>query len=505
MPSEKQDNVKEFKKTKEDHKKKKNITWFLGALFLILTVAVFVLSPLAGVFSPSSSSLVFGEYDGTPIEYAYGNYFYEQQQNIAASWDGDLSSDTYQWEIYQIWKQAFDNTVINTAIMNQVEQSGLFVTDSAIDSYLLTQGPYIDENGNFSAEAYNGTSDSQKQVIRDSVKDSIAYQTVVNDMFSSIYSEKEIEYIKSLAAEEKAFKYVVFPLSDYPEERVLSYAQANLMNFTELDISLITLSADDEAAANSIHADIKSGAVLFEDAAKNNSTDSYAENGGDAGWFSFNDLAQFFENEDAVHAIFSLEAGEVSDLYETAYGYSIIRVNDGPRMPDLTDPDKIDSIRSYMISYETELVTNYMTQQAEAFAAQAADDFDAAAATSSLDIHESSSTPLNFNSSTFLKSFAYTDADQYLASIGSDEAALKALYSTDPQQVSPIISLGDGLLVAYCTEVVDATDSMDTLSLYYPYMVQQILQQEYTDQVFASDKLTDNFMQIFFAEVLQNS
>ncbi len=504
MPSNTQDNVKELKPKKEGHKK--NLKWYLGAAFLVLTVAVFVLAPLAGVFAPSSSSLIFGEYDGTPIEYAYGNYFYDQQQNIASTWDEDTTDENYQWQVYQIWKQAFDNTVINTAIMNEVEKSGIFVTDSAVDTYLLTQGPYIDENGSFSSEAYNATSSSQKSTIRESINESIAYQTVVNDMFSSIYSANEIEFIKSIAASEKSFDYVVFPLSDYPLELVKNYAQMNLMDFTELKVSIITLSADDADAAKSIYDEIKSGAVLFEDAAKNNSTDGFAEDGGEAGWFNFYDVAQILADEDKAHAVYSLGVDGISEMYETEYGFNIFRVNEGPRLPDLEDPEKIDFIKSFMISRETAMVTDYMSQQAELFsAAVASDGFKVAAVSNDYDIHTAEATPLNYNSSTFMKSFAYTDADQYLAGIQTDDAALKALYATEQDELSQVISIGDGVLVAYCTEAIDNSESLTTLEMFYPYMVQQILQTEYTTLVFDSEKLTDNFMTVFFSDIMQNS
>ncbi len=499
----KSDNVKEFKKQHHGPDKKR-LTWALSLAFLILVVAIFVLSPVAGAFVPKKDSIVFGEYDGEPIEYAYGNYFYKQQQNIAAGWKQETTDENYQWQIYQIWKKAFDNTVIHMAIMQEAKKMGVSVTDDAVDSYLLTAGPYIDETGAFSAELYTNTSPTERVSIRESVRDSILYQTIVHDMFSTLSSEKEIEFIESIAQHEKGFDYVVFPLDSYPEDRVKAYAQANMMLFTEANISMITLE-DDEDAANSVYDKLVSGEVLFEDAARNNSIDGFAQDGGEAGWFAFYDLATAFDNEDDVHEIFSLQPNEISKLYKTQYGYSIFRLNESPRLPDLEDAEELETIRKYIIRADRSIVEDYFLLQAETFASKAESmGFAAASSELNLDVHSAAPTPLNYNNSVFMKSFSHTDPDQYLASIVSNETALKALYTTDVNSISQPISMDDGVLVAFCKEDIQSDDATSTLAMFYPYMVQQIKQQEFTSLVFKSDKLKDNFLSVFFSEILNN-
>lgn len=504
--SKQQENVREFKKPKDSKFNKKQFTWILSVVFLVLVVAVFVLSPLAGAFVPSSDSIVFGTYDGEPIEYAYGNYFYEQQQNIASGWDQEVSEDTYDWQIYQIWKQAFDNTVLHTAITLEAEKSGIEVTDSAVDAYLLEYGPYMDENNQFSAELYNASSATERASVRESVKETLTYQTVVRDIFSTLSSPKEIDYISAMADDQKSFSYVHFPLSDYPEERVISYAQNNLMKFTDLDISMITLSADDEEAAQAIYSKLENGEVLFEDAARNNSLDSFAEAGGEAGSFAFYEIASILPEEDDVHALFSVAPGSISRMYKTDYGYSIFRVNEAPALPDLTDEQVIAEAKNYLLQYENDLVTGYMEEAAAAFAEQAeSTDLASAAAAAGLTIHEASAAPLNYDSSTFLQSLANTDMDQILSAAVTDTEALEALYSTEDGELSAPILLSSGYVLAV-GQTVDQDETMAAaLASYYAYIVQQLNQEQFTNTVFSSEKLTDDFLNVFFAEIMQNS
>ncbi len=507
MSSEKkQDNVKVLKKNSNNGKDRHNLTWILSVIFLILVVAVFVLSPVARAFVPSKDSIVFGEFDGKPIEYAPGNYFYDQQQRIASSWKEDKTDKNYKWQIYQIWKKAFDNTVIHTAISMDAKKSGVFVTDDALDSYLLKYGPYIDENGKFSSELYAETSDTQKQTIRDSVRDSLLYQTVINDLFSSVTSPKEIDFIKTMAKNEKSFDYLVFPLSDYPQERVVAYVEANALSFTELNISMITLEADDEDAANSIYSKLTAGDVLFEDAARNNSIDGFAKDGGEAGWLPFYDITQIFDNDDSAHELFSLAPGSLSKLYKTQYGYTIFRVNEGPRLPDLKDEKKLDTIKNYMIQKKRKVVEDYMRSKAEEFAALAdSKGFKATAAEMNLAVHSVAPTPLNYNSASFMQSFTHTDTDQYLTSIIADASALKSLYNTPAESLSQPLTTDSGVILAYCTGDVTVADEDMPLSQFYPYLVQQVNQNQFTKTIFSSDKLTDNFLTVFFAKILKDS
>ncbi len=173
--------------------------------------------------------------------------------------------------------------------------------------------------------------------------------------------------------------------------------------------------------------------------------------------------------------------------------------------PDLTDEKKLSAVKSYIIQNDTSLVENYMYQRAEEFAAAAdRNGFTDEATARDLTVHEVAATPLNYDSSTFMQSFANTDPSRYLASVIADKAALKTLYTTPAQSTSTPITTPDGVLLAYCTEDVTAEDEGFSLSMFYSYIVQQVNQEQYTKTIFSSDKFEDDFLNVFFSEILQN-
>jgi parvulin-like peptidyl-prolyl isomerase len=505
MPSEKTDTKqKETAGKPAAPHKKGRLTWILSVAFLVLVVVVFVFSPVVSAFVPKTDSLVFGTYDGEPIEYAYGNYFYQQQQNIASNWDQEATDENYQYQIYQIWKQAFDNTVVHTAVMQQANRSGIIVTDEAVDRYLLERGPYIGENGKFSSELYNNTSAQQRSEIRDQSKETLLYSTVVNDMFTSFTSDLELEFISSMASETSKFDYVTFPSSLYPEERVISYAQANLMLFTEADLSIITLGNEDEQA-DSIQERISNGEISFEDAAREYSIGAEAETGGAIGPIPFVDVASILGEEDAAHAVFSLAVNEVSEVYESQYGKLIFKLNESPTPPDFTDADVIADVRSYMENNDSDLIINYVTALAEEFRTTAANSgFSTAAQQSELEIKQTEPTPLNYGNSSFMNAFAYTDPARVLSQAATDEQALDELYSLAENDISQPLVIDQQVLVARCVSTDENPEGADQVQMLYPYIVQQVRQEEYTDVIFNSDKLESNFMQVFLSNILQN-
>lgn len=505
MPSEKTDaKQKETEKKPAHPHSKKRLTWILSVAFLVLVVVVFVFSPVVGAFVPKTDSIVFGSYDGEDIEYAYGNYFYQQQQNIASSWNTNSNDENYQYQIYQIWKQAFDNTVIHTAVMQMADRSGIIVTDEAVDRYLLESGPYIDENGNFSSEAYNNTTAQRRNEIRKQTKDSLLYQTVVNDMFTTLNSDTEKEFISSMAAETRTFDYVTFPASLYPEQRVVSYAQANAMLFTEADLSIITLPADSEDA-ESIHSRVASGELSFEQAAEDYSYGSEAEMGGKIGSVPFYDIATILGDEDAANAVFSLAPGEISEVFDSEYGQLIFKLNEGPSLPDFTNEDVIANVRSYIENQELDLITNYLSAQAEDFAAQAASgSFSAAAEQAGLEVTQTQATPLNYGNSSFMNAFTYTDPRRVLSQAASNEQVLDTLYSLEENAISQPLTIDETVLVARVSKAEERAEGAQQVEMLFPYIISQIKQQEYTDVIFNSDKLENRFMQTFLSQILNN-
>ena len=93
--------------------------------------------------------------------------------------------------------------------------------------------------------------------------------------------------------------------------------------------SHILFAADDEATARDVLARIKAGTLDFAEAAKQYSTDSSAENGGDVGWDRANSFVAAYQD-----ALDALALNEVSDLVVSDYGIHIIKCTEIYNAPE---------------------------------------------------------------------------------------------------------------------------------------------------------------------------
>ncbi|MBC8147604.1 MAG: peptidylprolyl isomerase [Bacteroidetes bacterium] len=507
MPPKKISNINEISKTKETQPPKKSkikLSVILSIIMLVFVVIAFGLSPIAGAFGGSSSDLVFGYYNEEPITFTYNNYFYNQRESIAQNWDVNADDSNYEYQVYQIWKQAYDNTVIHIALMQEADKSGLLITDNAIDRYLLESGPYINSEGKFDPQLYNSVSDVTKKNIRDEVKESILTQTLINDLFGSYISPAELEFIDAMGKNEKEFDYLVFPLTTYPEEKTKAYGESNAIEFTTIEVSIITLSGENKQEAESIYNRIKNNEILFEDAARTYSLDTYADKGGEVGANYFFAMRENFNSEEDLNSVFSLKEGEISSLLETPYGYNIYQVNKTPELPDFTNEETLSIVKEYLIARERGLVEDYINAEVSNLISLH-EDLPSVASEAGLDIFSTSATPINYGGSLFLGSFQYSDTEQYLANLENNESSLSKLFATEKGSFSEPIKINEGVLVAFCKADLVNEGNLETLSMIYPYIAPQVQQSDFTNSIFTSEKFEDNFLQIFFSEILATS
>ena len=79
---------------------------------------------------------------------------------------------------------------------------------------------------------------------------------------------------------------------------------------------------------NAIRAQITSGEISFEDAARRHSEDPAGRAGGDTGWFGKGEFAPSFES-----AVLRLSVGEISKAVRTEFGFHLIKLVDQRREP----------------------------------------------------------------------------------------------------------------------------------------------------------------------------
>ncbi|MHC1693492.1 MAG: SurA N-terminal domain-containing protein [Sphaerochaetaceae bacterium] len=497
--------VVKFKAPKEKpegtSKKKHKITLaqiatyvILGLLAVVMTFGVF---PSFGNSGSSSTDIVFGSYDKTPITFAYGNYFYRQYQNQAKQ-----ATDSSQSAAYQIWRSAFENTVFYTAVKQLADKAGIIVAEETLNQAIIDSGVY-NKDGKFDTETYtNATVEYQNQV-KTEYTETLPVQTVMQDMSTILSVPAEVDYIIAMGNETRTFDYVVFNSSNYPDELAATYASANPALFTQLDSSIITMA--DETAANTLREEIVSGSKTFSDAATADSIDSYAADGGRAGMWYLYELQEKFTNTEEVNVLFSTAAGGISKVFASPSGFIFFKVEAAPRLADFTDKDVLSDVKTYIAAKDATVLSEYLNGQATAFiaSAEASGDFASSAKNAGVDVASVSATPANIGQSSYLSSFSYTDGAGSLASLSSDTEAMKKLYTQAVNTVAGPFILDNSVLVAKITsEEISAEDSNSYLRTIYPYISQSQNQQDLIQSVFSSDKLVDNFFTVFLEKIL---
>ena len=495
--------VVEFKTVKKGREKKKKreevsfskvITYIiLGAvaIALIAGVAIPAFGPKAG-----GGSLKFGSYDGTPIEFAYGNYFYNQYQNYAQQ-----SRDSTQTGAYQVWLNAYQGTFFHIAIEKMAKQAGLRVTDKAVNKAIIESGLYH-KDGVFDPATYEQASNESKKRIHNQISDNLPTQMIFNDLSTLLTSPQELEFIDLLGEKARSFEYVVFDASLYPDDLTRHYASANASLFTLIDVSSITVS--DQEAGEALRQEIASGNISFEDAARENSLDSFANEGGRSGTWYLWELQDTFSESDEVNLLYSTKQGELSPLFASYLGYTFYRVEKDPFMADLNDDEVLKDVKTY-IGRGGEMITPYLAEQAAQFVAaiEGGGDFNREAQKRNLEVYTVEPTPPNTGQSSFFIGFSNTDSGGYLSAVGDDVMAVERLYRAELNTVTqPIESRGAYVVARATAEGGLAEEMRDYVMFLYPYIIQEGIQQDLLQSIFTNDKYEDNFLQTFIANIM---
>lgn len=504
-PEKKDKNVVKFNANveKSDTTAKKKPTITVSKIISYIILGLITIAMVGGValssFSPSGnpSSLVFGSYDGTPIVFAYGNYFYNQYQNLARQ-----NTGTGESAAYQIWRGAFESTVFQTAMTQKAKAAGIRVADKTLNKAIIDSGIY-DKDGKFDITTYEKASVESKKQVQKQYAENLPVQMVMEDVVSVLSTPAELDYIIKMGDNARSFEYVVFDSSAYPEELTRQYAQANPSLFTLLDISVISM--EDQDRAEAVRDSIVAGVTTFEEAAKEYSLDSFASEGGRAGMWYFYELEGNFANPEEVNILFSTPQGSLSPVFTAQNGVTLYRVEQSPFQADLSDPEVLQDVRAYIGSRDAEIVTTYLAQQADDFVAatQAGADFNATAQEKGVPVISVEATPPNVGSSQYLAGFTYTDEAGYLSALSNDTAAMKSLYGSPIGSVVEPLATNNAFVVAKVTGESSLPDDMsDYLRLVYPYMAQSQSQQDLIQAIFTSDKFEDKFFETYLGKIM---
>lgn len=480
---------------KKEHHSKKSFAWWAGVIILILISITFVL-PATGISSIfARDSIEFGSYNGEKIEYRYGNYFYNQYVNLASYYGSDASN------AYNIWYQAYYQTVLHTALTQMAEKAGIVAVEKAVNDYILNSGVYNGEDGTFSQSTYESTSSAVREQVYNAAKEDVPSQQVVTDISTVVSSDAEKEFVATLAATGRSFTYAAFDSASYPDSDAAAYVNSNPQPFTSVNLSI--LSAADAATVQAALDAVTAGEKTFEQAVADTSTDNYRSASGnmdDMMFFELEDIV--FGGEEAVNTIFSTAVGSYTAPIQTNYGYSVFRVDSAPAIADTSDLVVLARVKSEIAASQPELIRAYAETAAADFYANLGDDFTAAVNAAGLIEQSVASTPANPDGSNIMGSFTYSDAYGLLATAAADEAYLTSLYNSAEGTVLAPQQAGNAYIVTKVgAESVSENLRSSTVSFYDYLTASLIAPTDLQNSILTSDGFTDNFFTTLLTEV----
>jgi len=486
-----------------ENRRRGNSFVYIGTIvLLVITVVAFVFVPAMGSMA-SGDELTFGSMNGKPISFVQGGYFSDQVQQVKAQYESQGYKDTGdQFFAYQVWRRAFENTAVHLSLLDSAKDAGISVSDSYIDARIIENQAFM-ENGAFSKRKYREASTSYKLSLRKQIEIDTLKGRYVTDSVSFTPSKAETAFLKAMAQSQRVVEYVAIPFSAYPDEERVAFAKANPAAFRRVRLSKVTISSSAKEAGQ-VLAQIRSGSLSFEDAAKNHSRDSYASKGGDMGsryvWELKGDLKEAAD----LDAVLALPKGEISAAYETIAGsWSFYRVEDPATEPDFASADLAKSVSDYLNRNEKGRIEDWAVGVAKGFASDAASDFSGVAAARGYSVKETRPFPLNYGKAldigyfSLLGSLDVTDLPE-LRGADTSERFLSTVFGLEAGKVSEPVVLGDNAIVVRVKEVRTADQGeLGLLEAYYPTVVQQGVSSELAASILANPSLKDDFMTTF--------
>lgn len=480
---------------KENHHSKKSIAWWAGVIVLILISITFVL-PATGISSIfARDSIEFGSYNGERIEYKYGNYFYNQYVNLASAYGSDANN------AYNIWYQAYYNTVLHTALTQMAEKAGITAVEKAVNDYILQSGVYNGEDGAFSQSTYESTSSAIREQVYNAAKEDVPSQQVVTDISTVVSSDAEKEFVATIAATGRTFTYAAFDSASYPDSDAVAYVNSNPQPFTSVNLSI--LSAADAATAQASLDSVLAGEKTFEQAVADTSTDNYRSASGNMDDVMFFELENIvFGGEEAVNTVFSTAVGSYTAPIQTTYGYSVFRVDSAPAIADTTDIVVLARVKSEIAATQPELIRTYAESAAADFYANLTDDFSASVTAAGLIEQSVSSTPANPDASNIIGSFTYSDAYGLLATAAADDAYLTALYTSAEGTVLAPQQAGNAYIVTRVGAESTSENLRSSTETFYDYLTASLIAPtDLQNSILTNDGFVDNFFTTLLTDV----
>ena len=488
------------KKQKSDKRWKHPFLYIFSFIILIIIVVTFVGGPLLSG-SGTGSNVVFGRWGGREIKVSPGNYLSRQRDILYEQIRESSRNESYEWQAYNVWKGAYDRTVVRMAALETLERSAAHVSEDRVDQSLLVAGPYM-EDGAFSESRFRNTSNSDKNRYRTLVRDDLLHTIFLDDLRHDLMvSTAAKELLRNMALEERSFRFVSFDYASFPDTEVTQFAIENSELFRQIKLSRISVRSS-RSESEVIRQQVLNGVATFEDQARNYSTDGFADRGGEMGWRDYHSLRADFQNGEDLDSLYRLGPESLTGVFESDFGFVFYRIDEAAIDPDLEDIDTLNAIRAYLRRFERGLLEDYLLAEAEEFyAAATVSGFSGEARNRTISIQETSSFPINFGGSFFLSQpqIEGEGSSNVLQSATFNERFYSELFSLDEAgSISRPLVLDESVAIFELKEIKEvAEEDVAYLLDNYSFIQQQFLDQDVNEFIYTSDEFEDNFNTVF--------
>jgi hypothetical protein len=470
---------------------------FTGTIvILVIVIVAFVLVPALPEMGGGGVDLSFGSYNKTPITFVPGNYFSQVYQNLAQDRQADDISAQFR-----IWRESFERTVAHTGILEEMKKARYTPPEKTVDLE-VARLPVFQENGRFSVARYERLDSSARISLWRQMQEDMIEQLYRSDIRGLGAPAAEAAFVASMISPQRSFDMTVFSIDEYPDSEVLAYAGANPSLFRAAHLSSISI--PDEREARQILGQIKDGAITFEDAARNNSKDPYAEQGGDMGTKMAWELAA--EAPGMEESLVNLAKGETSDVTEINNGtdpssrWVFFRAEEDSAAVDTGDPANLEKIRSYLLKNERGRMEDWAIARADEFIASLeGDDFAGALAEQGLPRRHFGPLSVNYGEIelfTPLSSFGVSE----LSDASTNENFWQTAFSTPLNTPSRPIVLGGNVAVLFPLEEISGDDQVreNIESVYTTYWMSIVTERSIQNFFLNNGKLENRFLESYF-------
>jgi len=166
------------------------------------------------------------------------------------------------------------------------------------------------------------TEEGRKYVLEDLINQELLYMYAKDNKIDQDEAfRKEMAEIEKNVLKQYIINQILTSVQVTDDEK-RTFFEANKANFSNPpSANAKHILVDTEEKANEILAQIKSGEITFEDAARAHSTCPSKDQGGDLGTFGKGQMVPEFEE-----ATFAMNVGDISEPVKTQFGYHLIKL-----------------------------------------------------------------------------------------------------------------------------------------------------------------------------------